>query len=93
MPVPVVPVPEPISQKSGDVWFKIAVVSLILNGLFLTSALVAICLFKNGKIVLNCLPVRINNANLNINALGGSTSITNNEAFSADFDVSEDEIV
>ena len=97
VPTPVVPtpvVPTPISNGPQNIWFLIALASLILNGIFISLFLIGICLLKKGKIILNCLPVNVNNANLNINALGGSTTITNEayNPFDNDLDVADDEI-
>ena len=74
-PKPVLPV-----CSNSNVWFYIAIPSLILNGLFVIGFIAILAFWKLKKITFNCFNLQVDNVNANF--LGGrSEPVINNDVF------------
>ena len=75
---PITPV-LPVCSNS-NVWFYIAIPSLVLNGVFVIGFIAILAFWKLKKITFNCFNLNVDNVNANF--LGGrSATVINNDAF------------
>ena len=66
--------------STSNVWFYIAIPSLVLNGVFVIGFIAIMACWKLKKITFNCFNLNVDNVNANF--LGGrSETVINNEAF------------
>ena len=73
-------VPIPSEHVCSEIWFYVAIPSLIFNGILVLGFVAILTCWKLKKITFNCFNLQVDNVNANF--LGGrSETVINNEAF------------